>query len=106
LISSIVTLIQVHVTKAKGWKPMVQQTLPGMPRPIIESPNYRPLPEYRVEPLESHHDCFKITDQDGHTLAVFSPMGDDENVREINVMLVQAMVETFNAVQHEIIEDR
>lgn len=97
------TLIGVQIAKAKGTLEMVQAQLPNMPKPI--SPNYRPTVEYVIEPLDVSSDGFRIATSDGHVVAIFSPMGDFPETREANTMLVQAIVETFNTVQAEIMRD-
>lgn len=82
---------------------MVQAQLPNMPKPI--SPNYRPTIEYVIEPLGVSSDGFRIATNDGHVVAIFSPMGESEIIKETNVLLVLAMVETFNTLQAEMMRD-
>lgn len=94
------TLISVQIAKAKGTLEMVQAQLPNMPKPI--SPNYRPTVEYVIEPMDSSYDGFRIATNDGQVIAIFSPMGETAIIQENNVLLVLAMVETFNTLQAEI----
>jgi len=96
LLESVVTLISAHIKRANGVAIVTQKELPNMPRPV--EPDYRPVTEYV---LESGAYGAYLKSSDGHKIATFVWNGSTPEQREMNGLLVLAMVETFNAVQND-----